>query len=194
MARRLRGSEELISRVRRDEPGAFEALYTGQAGRALRAARAVDPARAEDAVQEAFISIWQNRKRAGSPSSLDGWVTTIARRRALDLARSEARAAQRERSQEQTSAEAASAEEEYLSGADSARVAAALRALPPPQRQVIALSYLQGLSQQEIARLLHLPLGTVKGRTRLGFQSLRRRLQGTLRLPPPASKRPGTAR
>jgi RNA polymerase sigma-70 factor (ECF subfamily) len=56
---------------------------------------------------------------------------------------------------------------------EGGRVRTALGALPSDQRQVIALAYFDGMSQSEIARELELPIGTVKGRTRLGLEKLR---------------------
>jgi len=49
----------------------------------------------------------------------------------------------------------------------------ALAALPPEQRTALALAYFRGLSQQEIAALLHQPLGTIKTRVRLALHKLR---------------------
>ena len=55
----------------------------------------------------------------------------------------------------------------------SSRVAAALAELPAPQREALLLAYFQGLSHNEIAERLGLPLGTVKGRVRLALDRLR---------------------
>ena len=57
-------------------------------------------------------------------------------------------------------------------------VRGAVAELPPRQRQVIELAYFREYSQSEIATALEIPIGTVKGRTRLAFERLPRRLAG----------------
>jgi RNA polymerase sigma-70 factor (ECF subfamily) len=62
---------------------------------------------------------------------------------------------------------------EVVRAESDATVHRLLSALPPPQRTVIELAYLEGFSQQQIAASLAIPLGTVKGRLRLGLEKLR---------------------
>lgn len=140
------------------------------------------PDLADEVVQAAFVSLWQQRGKyqaeRGSPRS---WLLTMARNRAIDLLRSRA---SRQRhvvcldphgwiglADDGPTSEPAHAQ---LERAESdASVHHLLAALPPAQRSVIELSYFDGLSQQQIADRLGVPLGTVKGRMRLGLSKLR---------------------
>jgi RNA polymerase sigma-70 factor, ECF subfamily len=140
---------------------------------------------AEEVVVEAFAQAWRDAPRfEAGRGSVAGWLTTIARSRALDLVRARSR---RERmtaaAAEQPGAPPAMGE----LGADPAgsldqderqrQVRQALDTLSPAQRQVIELAYFEGLSQSEIAERLKEPLGTVKTRVRLGMQKLRETLR-----------------
>lgn len=172
--RSLDDDDDLMRRVQRDEPGAFEALYAHHRARALRAARLVNPTRAEDAVQEGFISVWRDRRRYRPGGSVGGWIAQIVRRRALDLTRAEARAAPATYDSSATpTAQPGSMEDDYIASRDAELLRAALLALPGRQREAIVLAYFGGLSHSQIAGRLSLPDGTVKGRIRLGLQKLR---------------------
>ena len=170
---------ELMLRVQADDQDAFGALFDRFATRALGVAYAVagDRTRAEDTVQEAFLSIWRSRAtfrpELGSVSS---WVMGIVRHRALDSARSngrhDSRRADDERIEEHFQApgnvEQAAGERD-----EATRLRDTLTRLPAAQREVIALAYYGELSTTEIATHLSLPLGTIKGRMRLGLEKLR---------------------
>ena len=130
---------------------------------------------AEEVVLEAFTQAWRDAPRfEPGRGSVAGWLTTIARSRALDLVRARTR---RSRITAAAAAEAPAAPP----GPDSAldheerrrEVRRALDALSPTQRQAIELAYFEGLSQSEIAERLQEPLGTIKTRVRLGMQKLR---------------------
>jgi RNA polymerase sigma-70 factor (ECF subfamily) len=54
----------------------------------------------------------------------------------------------------------------------------ALQALPEAQRRTIELAYFGGYTHVELAELMGVPLGTVKGRMRIGLQKMRRSLEG----------------
>jgi RNA polymerase sigma-70 factor (ECF subfamily) len=167
--------DQLMARVQRDESDAFHALYERHARCALSAARAVKQDRAEDAVQEGFISVWRNRAHYRSQgSSVQAWIVTIVRRRALDLARSEARVS-RTPSPDRASAATVSdsPEDDLIARGDCELVRAALRRLPNLQREVIVLAFFEGMTHHQIAARLALPEGTVKGRMRLGLDRLR---------------------
>jgi RNA polymerase sigma-70 factor (ECF subfamily) len=114
-----------------------------------------------------------------------GWLTTIARSRALDLVRARSR---RERITATAAAERPESSPamggwpvDPSSGVDIAerrrQVQLALEELSPPQRRAIELAYFEGLSQSEIAERLQEPLGTIKTRVRLGMQRLRESLR-----------------
>jgi RNA polymerase sigma-70 factor (ECF subfamily) len=134
---------------------------------------------AEDVTQEAFLSVW--RSEAGydaARGSVRSWLLGIVRNRAIDaVRRSSAARAPRldigaaERLEEMPSADRTDAEVERRDEAQSIR--GALAQLPEEQSQVIGLAYFGGFSQSEIAAMLGTPLGTVKGRMRLGLEKVR---------------------
>ena len=111
---------------------------------------------------------------SATPSDSTTWATTIARRRAIDRVRREQ--SQRDRldavSREPVLASTDPADVVSVS-LDSRRIGAALAHLPPDQRVVIQLAFLEGRTHEAIAAQLDLPLGTVKGRVRGGLKHLR---------------------
>ena len=168
----------LMVRVQDDVPEAFGALYDRFGARALRLASATtrDTARAEDIVQDAFLSVW--RSRAGyrpDYGSVGGWIMGVVRNRAIDAHRRHSRHDTRRADEQYADAQAArgSLDESVGERDDAARLRAALARLPDAQRDVITLAYFGELSATEIASELSLPLGTVKGRMRLGLDKLR---------------------
>ncbi|HET7468133.1 MAG TPA: sigma-70 family RNA polymerase sigma factor [Gemmatimonadales bacterium] len=179
---------ELVARAAQGEEEAIATLYDryGPVLYAVAYRIVGQPADAEEVVLEAFAQAWRDAARFNADrGSVPGWLTTIARSRALDLVRARAR---RERI---TASAAADRPDSPLAmgevGPDPGRaldhderrrqVRQALEALSPPQRQAIELAYFEGLSQSEIAERLQEPLGTVKTRVRLGMQKLRESLR-----------------
>jgi RNA polymerase sigma-70 factor (ECF subfamily) len=180
---RTRGATdgELIRRVARRDPNAFEALYRRFArpvfGLALR--RLGDRMRAEDAVQETFAAVWRSARTykpergAGAP-----WLYAVARNAIVD--RSRGRSDVPEEIPDAPSTELGPderAEASYVSW----RVHRALEDLPENEREVIELAYYGNLSQSEVADFLNIPLGTVKTRTRSGLSRLADLLEGELK-------------
>ena len=141
---------------------------------------------AEEVVIEAFAQVWREAARfEPARGSVAGWLTMIARSRALDVVRARAR-------RERITAAAAADRPGVSPGMSDRRpdavrrarrcraarqVGEALATLSPPQRQAIELAYFEGLSQSEIAARLQEPLGTIKTRVRLGMQKLRESLR-----------------
>jgi RNA polymerase sigma-70 factor (ECF subfamily) len=171
---------ELIELVGAGDRSAFDELYQRYArpvlGLALR--RLNDRGRAEDAVQDAFTAIWRSassydRSRgAGAP-----WLYAVARNAIVDgLRRSPEPAAE---APDEPSAEPGPPDRAEASWV-SWRVHRALETLPEHERPVIELAYWGGLSQSEIAEYLHLPLGTVKTRTRSALARLATALEEEL--------------
>jgi RNA polymerase sigma-70 factor (ECF subfamily) len=172
----------LMRAVARGDLAAFGALYDRYGSLVysfcLRLLR--DPGAAEEAAQEAFIRIWRG---AGTfdprRGSLRPWLLTVVHRCCLDRLRERRREA--EPLDPETAAEVADAgsspEDEAARGEQARRVRSALAALAPDQRRALTLMYYGGYSQSEISAALGLPLGTVKSRTRLGLQAMRRLLQ-----------------
>lgn len=170
--------EALLERTSGGDAAALADLYDRHAGRAYSLAWAIcrDSGRAEDAVQEAFLSIWRSpvasRSRGGVPVS---WLMTVVRSRAIDVLRHDAALhgrnvavdeVDRVASPDDVSAEVARRlEAEDLQGL--------MAHLPPEQREAIMLAYFGGLTHTQIARHLGVPYGTVKSRIRLGLEKLR---------------------
>jgi RNA polymerase sigma factor (sigma-70 family) len=173
--------EALVALVARGEEAGLAALYDRYDrtayGLALRVVR--DPELAQDAVQEAFLSLWKTagrfvpeRARAGT------WILTLVHRRAVDLVRRE----ERRRADPIESAPEtadASAEEAPWLRLERERVQAALAALPDPQREAIELAYYGGFTQAELADRLGEPLGTIKSRMFAGLARLAELLRET---------------
>jgi RNA polymerase sigma-70 factor (ECF subfamily) len=142
----------------------------------------------EDVVEETFWQAWRQANRfAADRGSVQTWVLTIARSRALDRLRATRRL--REDSIDDSGASAAAADSAEMSvrstsdpSADAEHserrrlVVAALNELPQEQRQALELGYFGGLSQTEIAERTGQPLGTIKTRMRLAMLKLRDRL------------------
>jgi RNA polymerase sigma-70 factor, ECF subfamily len=174
--------EDLMQLVRRGEAAAFELIYERHAQAAFSLAYRMAGSRgvAEDVVQEAFLSIWRSGARyERARGSVRTWVLGIVHHRAIDALRRsfvhERRRASDEgidetlETGERTDVEAARHEE-------AATVRAALGHLPPEQSQVIELAYFGGFTHTEIAEMLETPVGTIKGRMRLGLEKMRHAL------------------
>ena len=142
----------------------------------------------EDVVEEVFWQAWRQAGRfSGQRGSVQTWVLTIARSRALDRLRSVRR--RREEPIEAGHVDAVAASDadavtsppgdpsvEVEHGERRRHVLAALGALPSEQREALEFAYFGGLSQTEIADRTGQPLGTIKTRMRLAMQKLRERL------------------
>ena len=172
---------ELLARVGERDREAFEILYGRYVrsvfGLALR--RLGDRGHAEDAVQEAFTAIWRSastyRPERGAAG---GWIYTVARNAIVDRLRRNGPTADAELP-ELASTEPGPAQQAEDSDV-AFRVHRALEELQPREREVIELAYWSGMSQSEVAEYLHLPLGTVKTRTRSGLARLATVLEGEL--------------
>jgi RNA polymerase sigma-70 factor (ECF subfamily) len=174
--------EDLMPLVSRKDPVAFEVFYDRHGGAAYSLAYRIvgDPTAAEDVAQEAFLSIWRSRARYDpARGSVRAWTLGIVRNRAIDALRREGgrapkldlddeAALEREEAPERTEAEA-------LRRETARQVRGALGALPNEQSRVIELAYFGGFTHTEIARMLGMPIGTVKGRMRLGLEKMRAR-------------------
>jgi RNA polymerase sigma-70 factor (ECF subfamily) len=171
----------LMRKVQAGERHALGELYGRFAGRAYRTAFSAchDPDCAQDAVQDAFISMWSSRATyKPACGSVVGWAMTIVYHRATYLARHRSVAAGLDdgvaRLEDQPARDDVPAD--FAARAETERLADHLAQLPSAQREVIRLGFLDGLTHQEIARRLALPPGTVKGRMRLGLTKLRSEL------------------
>jgi RNA polymerase sigma-70 factor (ECF subfamily) len=176
--------EEVMQLVQRGDPRAFELLYDRHAGAAFSLAYRIVGKRstAEDVVQEALLSIWRSRLRYDQTrGSVRTWILGIVHNRAIDGIR---RAAVHDRRRETLDVveerhEAPERTDVEVARREEARnVRGALETLPAEQRRAIELAYFGGFTQTQIAELLGEPVGTVKGRMRLGLDKMRRELVG----------------
>jgi RNA polymerase sigma factor (sigma-70 family) len=132
-----------------------------------------DSSLAEDAVQEAFITVWRTAgtyvRERGKPRT---WLLTLVHRRAVDLVRREQRRRMPTATEEPAPAMPAAEDEATLRDRRRA-VQAALTQLPADQREALELAYYGGLTQTELAEQLGVPLGTIKSRMFAGLRRLR---------------------
>jgi RNA polymerase sigma-70 factor (ECF subfamily) len=172
--------EELMPWIGRKDAEAFEVFYDRHGGAAYSLAYRIlgERGAAEDCIQEAFISIWRSGGRFDpTRGSVRSWTLSIVRNRAIDALRSKAGKAPKltfddeEILESRPSAELT--EEEAMRHETATEVRGALSQLPGEQSKVIQLAYFGGFSQSEIASMLNVPLGTVKGRMRLGLEKIR---------------------
>src|SRR6476469_2465789 len=176
--------EELMALVREGDDAAFEIVYDRHKTAAFSLAYRIAGTRgvAEDVVQEAFLSLWRSGARYDrTRGSVRTWVLGIVHNRAIDGLRRSMVHDRRRASDEgiEERFEARERTDVEVARNDEAReVHAALRALPAEQCKVIELAYFGGFSQSEIADMLETPIGTVKGRTRLGLEKMRDQLGG----------------
>jgi RNA polymerase sigma-70 factor (ECF subfamily) len=174
--------EELMELVCRNEAAAFEIVLERHIDAAFSLAYRMigRPALAEDVVQEALLSLWRTGARYDrSRGSVRNWVLGITHHRAVDALRrdgvrtgknvSDEGLGERLEAPERTDVEVARRDEAQV-------IRTVLDDLPSEQIQVIELAYFGGFTHTEIATMLDLPVGTVKGRMRLGLEKMRTRL------------------
>src|SRR5215208_4984957 len=168
--------EDLMQLVRRGRAPAFEVMYERHASAAFSLAYRIVGTRngAEDVSQEAFLSIWRSGARYDrSRGSVRTWVLGIVHHRAIDYLRratvhdkrraSDEGMEERFEARERTDVEVARRDE-------AETVRGAISTLPAEQSQVIELAYFGGFTHTEISELLDTPVGTIKGRMRLGLK------------------------
>jgi RNA polymerase sigma-70 factor (ECF subfamily) len=168
---------DLISLAESD-PEAFATLYDRHSCVAYALAYRMMGERmaAEDLVQEVFLKIWRAaRSYRSERGSVRTWILSIVRNRGIDQLRAKAT---RRRMQDMLEASAPRSQPsevftETWHNSRRDQVREALEALPPEQSKILDLTYFSGCTHVEIAGLLNIPLGTVKGRMRLGIEKMR---------------------
>ncbi len=172
--------EELMPLIGAKDPEAFEVFYDRHGGVAYSLAYRIvgEKAAAEDVTQEAFISIWRSGARFDrARGSVRSWMLSIVRNRAIDMLRSRAGKAPKLSFDDDAILEQRPSDEftddEAMRRETATELRGALGGLPGEQSKVIELAYFGGFSQSEISRMLGVPLGTVKGRMRLGLEKIR---------------------
>jgi len=175
----LLADEDLISLLQEARDSrAFAVLYErhGRAAYSLAYRITGERQTAEDLVQEAFLKVW---RAAGSyrveRGSVRTWVLSIVHNRCIDQLRT---SGSRRRTQQKVEASAprvqpSEAFAHSWRNSQREQVREALRTLPKEQLKILELAYFSGYTHVEIAELLGLPLGTVKGRMRLGLKKMR---------------------
>jgi RNA polymerase sigma-70 factor (ECF subfamily) len=174
--------EDVMQLVRRGDARAFEIVYERHSAAAFSLAYRMMGTRAgaEDVTQDAFLSLWRSGARYDrARGSVRTWVLGIVHHRAIDALRratvhDRRRAGdegieERFEARERTDVEAARREE-------AGTVRGVLETLPADQCQVIELAYFGGFTHTEIAEMLEAPVGTIKGRMRLGLKKMRAQL------------------
>jgi RNA polymerase sigma-70 factor (ECF subfamily) len=180
------GDDQLIAAVAQGDHPALLALYDrhGRVAYGLAYRILNDAGAAEEAVQDAFVRVW---RRAASFDPARGvgraWLLTIVHHCAIDLVRRRAGAPPVVAGLDEVAERQAvpDAWSDVAGKLESERVRGAVATLPGEQRRAIEMAYFDGLTHREIAERDGLPLGTVKGRLRLGL----RRLYGMLAEPEP---------
>src|SRR3954452_21153245 len=174
--------EDLMQLVRRGDARAFDVLYDRHSSVAFSLAYRMVGTRttAEEVVQEGFLALWRSGARYDrARGSVRTWILGIVHNRAIDALRrgtvherrraSDEGIEERFEARERTDVEAARREE-------AETIRGMLDTLPAEQSRVIELAYFGGFTHSEIAEMLGAPIGTVKGRMRLGLEKLRGQL------------------
>ena len=170
--------EDLISLLEESDAEAFATLYDCHSCAAFSLAHRMMGERqaSEDLMQDAFLKVWRGASSyRADRGSVRTWILSIVHNRGIDQIRSQA---SRRRTQEKIEASAqrsqpSEAFAETLRNSQREQVREALNTLPPEQLKILELAYFSGYTHVEISDLLRLPLGTVKGRMRLGLKKIR---------------------
>ena len=170
--------EDLISLVEAADAEAFATLYDRHSRAAFSLAYRMMGERqaSEDLTQDAFLKVWRGASSyRADRGSVRTWILSIVHNRGIDQIRSQA---SRRRTQDKVEASAPRSQpsEAFAEAWRNSRrdqVREALNTLPSEQLKILELAYFSGYTHVEISDLLGLPLGTVKGRMRLGLKKIR---------------------
>src|SRR5215210_1057675 len=170
--------EDLISLVEAADAEAFATLYDRHSRAAFSLAYRMMGERqtSEDLAQDAFLKVWRGASSyRADRGSVRTWILSIVHNRGIDQIRSQA---SRRRTQEKIEASAprsqpSEAFAETWRNSQRDQIREALNTLPPEQLKILELAYFSGYTHVEISDLLGLPLGTVKGRMRLGLKKIK---------------------
>ena len=174
--------EILVVRAAAGRPEAIAVLFDRHQGSMYGLALRItgDDATAQDAVQDAFVSVWRNASRFDAErASARSWMLAITHHRAIDAVRRRRplTALPEEPSTVPPALVLPDVWGEVIARLDAATIRRALERLSAVQREVVELAYFGGLTQQDIAARTGTPLGTVKSRARLGLMALRTELE-----------------
>lgn len=175
-AARPRRDAKLLDAIAAGDQAALAEAYSQYAGRVHALARGVcGHTRAEDVTQEIFLNLWNNPQRYDpTRGSLRAYLLVQAHSRAIDvLRRDNARAVKEAAENRLHRPSGDEADAAALVVLERAAVDELVTALPETERQPIVLAYFGGHTYREVARLLHVPEGTIKSRIRSGLKHLR---------------------
>jgi RNA polymerase sigma-70 factor, ECF subfamily len=170
--------EDLISMVSEEDPEAFAALYDRHSRAAYSLGYRImgQKQASEDLVQEVFLKVWRSAASyRAERGSVRTWILSIVHHRGIDQLRATA-SRQRTKDRFEASAEKSQPSEAFTEtwrNSQRDQVREALKTLPPEQLKILELAYFSGYTHVEIAELMDLPLGTVKGRMRLGLKKMK---------------------
>lgn len=169
---------EAITRLAAGDKAAFELLYDRHSRAAYGLALRIlgDPEAAQDAVQDAFLTLWRQAATYGEErGAVRSWLLAIVHHRAIDMVRRRSYREDRQQGIDDVTLppDGVDTWEQARQNIEGEQVREALLQLPPDQQRSITLAYFNGYTHDEIARQLGVPLGTVKGRLRIGMQKMR---------------------
>jgi RNA polymerase sigma-70 factor (ECF subfamily) len=166
---------DLVARIGQGDERALRALHRRYAALVFTVAtRVIDAAAAEEIVQDVFMTLWRKHE-AFDPARgpLKPWLCQVTRRRALNVLRSRGRSASEGGDGiEDVADDALQADEALWSAHRRSTLRAAVEALPEEQRRALSLAYFDELTQEQVADVLQVPLGTTKTRIRLAMRRL----------------------
>lgn len=159
---------ELLERFRIGDEAAVKAVYERFRGPVFAIAMSIlrDPGLAADATQQTFIKAWRASTTYDPERRLDPWIYAIARRTAIDIYRKKSRVVVSD------DVDAVTIPRGLETAWEVFEVRSAVDQLPDDERQVIKLSHFDGLTHQEIADHMGIPIGTVKSRSHRAHQKL----------------------
>jgi len=173
--------EQIAAQLKEGETAAVGRLYDryGRLAYSLALRILNDRSAAEDVVQDAFMNVWRSaRSYDTSRGNLRTWLLTIVHNRAIDQVRGMARIRPEADLQAiQSTAQVPDAWEALAADLERKQIQEAFAQLPDAQRETLELAYFGGYTHAEIARRMDVPLGTVKGRMRMGLEKIRSFLQ-----------------
>ena len=166
--------------IARYDQAALAEAYRRHAGAVFGLARRllVEPALAEEIVQEVFLRLWHDPARYDPErGTMRSYLLTQTHGRSVDLLRADVSRRNREERDARRTAEAgADIEREVWDLTTAQHVRDSLATLPPDERTAIELAYWGGYTYREVAARLDQPEGTIKSRIRAGLSRLRQDL------------------
>ena len=167
--------DDLGARFRAGDPDAVREVYRRHGGAVATVARSIvrDEQLVADVVQTTFLKAWRAAARFDADRELAPWLYSIARRTALDVLAVERRPTASAHDPEvDAPADAGRSGGTFEATWEAYEVRGAIDVLPDGEREVVTLSHRDGLTHQEIAARLQVPVGTVKSRSNRAHRRL----------------------